>query len=69
MYDQNGTFGKVLDVQIKCQGEYNKILSFINDLETTDMVTNVSNASIKVAPKNPIVDINLSVWGIRPWKG
>ena len=66
MYDQNETFGKVLDVQIRCQGEYNKILAFINDLETTDMVANVSNAKIEVAPNNPIADINLSVWGIRP---
>jgi len=66
IYDKNGTFGKVLDVEVKCQGEYGKILSFMNDLETNDLVTNVSNASIKVAPKNPIADINLSVWGIRP---
>ncbi len=66
MYDQNETFGKVLDIQIKCQGEYNKILAFMNDLETTDMVANVSSAKIEVAPNNPIADINLSVWGIRP---
>jgi len=66
MYDQNGTFGKVLDVQIKCQGDYGNILAFMNDLETTDLVTNVSSANIEVAPNNPIADINLSVWGIRP---
>jgi Tfp pilus assembly protein PilO len=65
-YDQNGTFGKVFDVQIKCQGKYSKILAFMNDLETTDLVTNISSANIKVAPNNPIADINLSVWGIRP---
>ena len=66
IYEQNGTFGKVFDISIKCQGDYGNILAFMNDLETADLVTNVSNAQIKVAPKNPIADINLSVWGIRP---
>ena len=65
-YDQNGTFGKVLDVNIKCKGKYSNILLFMNDLETTELVSNVSYATIKVAPKNPVADINLTVWGIRP---
>ncbi len=65
-YDNNGTFGKVLDVEVKTQGSYGNILSFMNDLETNDMVTNVTTAVIKPAPNNPIADINFSVWGIRP---
>ena len=66
--DDNGTFGKVLDVNIRCQGEYKDILSFINDLEQTKLVANVSNVRLEAAPKNPIADINVSVWGIKPWK-
>lgn len=67
VYDQNGTtFGKVLEVNVKCQGDYGEILSFMNDLEQTKLVANVSSVKLKASSKAPIVDVNLSVWGIQP---
>jgi len=64
--EQNSTFGKVLDINIECQGEYGNILSFMNDLEKTKLVTNISSVSLRASKKAPIADINMSVWGIRP---
>ncbi len=67
VYDQNATtFGKVLDVNIKCQGDYGEILSFMNDLEQTNLVANISGVRLKASNKAPIADVNLSVWGIQP---
>jgi len=63
--EQNSTFGKVLEVNIVAQGEYGNILSFMNDLEQTDLVTDISNVNIEASDTQPKVDINLSVWGIR----
>jgi len=64
--DQNATFGKVLDINIKCQGKYGDILSFMNDLEKTKLVTNIVSASMNATQSRPVADINMSVWGIRP---
>jgi len=64
--DQNGTFGKVLDINIKCSGEYGDILSFMNDLEQTKLVANITNVKLKASDISPQADINLTVWGIRP---
>jgi len=64
--DNNSTFGKVLDVNIKCQGKYGDILSFMNDLEKTKLVTNIVSASMNATDSMPIADINMSVWGVRP---
>jgi len=65
-FEQNSTFGKVLDVTIKCKGEYGNILSFMNDLEKTKLVTNISSVSMEPSHQAPVADINMSVWGIRP---
>ena len=65
--DQNGTtFGKVLDIGIECQGKYGEILSFMNDLEKTKLVANISSVKLTATQSEPKVDINLSVWGIKP---
>jgi len=64
--DQNSTFGKVLDINIKCQGKYGNILSFMNDLEKTKLVTNISTVSMNATESMPVADINMSVWGVRP---
>ncbi|NPA27672.1 MAG: type 4a pilus biogenesis protein PilO, partial [Epsilonproteobacteria bacterium] len=62
----NTNFGKVLDIKVKAQGEYGNILSFINDVEQNELVTNLSVLKLEAAPQNPIADINFSVWGVRP---
>ena len=64
--EQNATFGKVLDINIKCQGKYGNILSFMNDLEKTKLVTNISDVSLSATSTVPVADINMSVWGVRP---
>ncbi len=64
--DQNGTFAKVLDIDIKCQGKYGKILSFMNDLEQTKLVANISRVKLTATDNEPKADIKLSVWGIKP---
>lgn len=65
-YDQNSTFGKVLDVDIKVQGEYNRILNFMNQLEQTELVANISKVTLKATDDKPKADLQLSVWGIKP---
>jgi len=65
-YDQNSTFAKVLDVDIKVEGAYNKILNFMNQLEQTDLVANISKVTLQATKEKPKADIKLSVWGIKP---
>ena len=64
--DQNTTFGKVLDIDIQCQGKYGEILSFMNDLEQTKLVANVVQVKLTATDSVPKADIKLSVWGIKP---
>ncbi len=65
-YDQNSSFGKILDVEIKVQGEYNKILNFMNQIEQTELVANISKVSLEATDDKPRADLNLTVWGIKP---
>jgi len=64
--EQNSTFGKVLDVNIVSEGKYGDILAFMNDLEKTNLVSNITNVKLNATKSSPVVDINLSVWGIQP---
>jgi Tfp pilus assembly protein PilO len=59
------SFGKVLDINVKAEGDYPNILAFINDVEQTELVTNLSLLSIKATDNKPVADINFSVWGIK----
>jgi len=64
--EHNSTFGKVLNLYIKCEGKYSNLLSFMNDLEKTKLVSNISSVKLSATPNEPIADINISVWGIKP---
>jgi len=64
--DQNATFGKVLDINIKSQGKYGDILAFMNDLEKTNLVANITNVKLEATNDEPKVNVKLSVWGIKP---
>ena len=64
--DNNSTFGKVLEVAIKAQGKYGNVLKFTNELEKNRLVTTVGELNFKATKSDPIVDINMSVWGIKP---
>ena len=62
----NNNFAKVLDIEIKCQGKYGEILSFMNDLEQTKLVANITQVKLTATNSDPKADIKLSVWGIKP---
>ena len=62
----NSNFARVLDIDIKCQGKYGNILAFMNDLEQTKLVANVSKVKLTATEGDPKADIKLSVWGIKP---
>ncbi len=61
------SFGHVLQIVIKCQGEFQGIMSFINDLEQNKLVTDVYRSRIYLDPNvNEVVsDLNISVWGVN----
>ena len=64
--DNNSTFGKVLEVGIKAQGKYGNILKFTNELEKNRLVTTIGKLDFNATKSDPIVNINMSVWGIKP---
>jgi len=61
------SFGHVLETGIKCQGKFQSIMSFINDLEQNKLVTDVYHTDIRFDPKRKAVvaDLNVSVWGVN----
>lgn len=61
------TFGHVLEIKIKCQGEYKDILKFMNDIEQNRLVTDIYGSQLKVNKKRSAIlaDLNISVWGIN----
>ncbi len=65
--DQNRSFGHVLEMEIECNGLYGDILSFINDIEQSKLVTDVYYTNIAIDENSNIVsaDINISVWGVN----
>ncbi len=60
-------FGHVLEMGIRCKGQFQGILSFINDLEQNKLVTDVYHSTIQVAPDHQeiVADLNVSVWGVN----
>ncbi len=61
------TFGHVLEIKIKCQGDYKDILKFMNDIEQNRLVTDIYGSQLKVNKKRSgiLADLNISVWGIN----
>ncbi len=66
VYDNNASFAKVLDVNIDVKGKYGELLNFMNMLEQTELVANISAVTLKASQDQPRADINLTVWGIKP---
>jgi lipopolysaccharide export LptBFGC system permease protein LptF len=60
-------FGHVLEMGIKCEGKFQNIMSFINDLEQNKLVTDVYNSDLRLDPGKQLVtaDLNVSVWGVN----
>jgi Tfp pilus assembly protein PilO len=58
-----GDFGHILDISLKSSANFKDTLLFINSLETSSLVVDIHNLSIKADDKL-YTDLNLSVWGI-----
>jgi len=60
-------FGHVLEISLRCQGNYNNLLSFMNDLEQSKLVTDIfySDVHVDMERSTTVADINISVWGVN----
>jgi len=65
--DNNGSFGHVLEIGVKCVGEYKNIVKFMNELEQNVLVTDIygSHLGLENNATEIVADINISVWGIN----
>ncbi len=65
--DNDGRFGPVLKVSIKCVGEYRDIIKFMNEIEQTDLLTDIDGTRLfsDMGMSNVVADINISVWGVN----
>jgi hypothetical protein len=59
----NSSFGHVLDIKIKAEGQYKNTLKFINALEQSYLVVDLHNLQM-TSDKKLTSDLNISVWGI-----
>lgn len=59
----DGSFGHILDLNIKLSGGFADTLKFINALEKNDLVVDIHNLSIKAEDKLN-TNLKISVWGI-----
>ncbi len=65
--DNNGVFGHVLQISVGCEGEYEHIVKFINQLEKSVLVTDIYGSHLYLDKNDTVVaaDINISVWGVN----
>ncbi len=59
----NGSFGHILDLNLKLSGKYKNTLKFINALEQSDLVVDIHYLTIK-AEDRLNTELKISVWGI-----
>jgi hypothetical protein len=60
-------FGHVLEMGIRCEGKFQSIMAFMNDLEQNKLVTDIYSSDIHLEPKKDtiVADLNVSVWGVN----
>jgi len=60
-------FGHVLEIGIRCEGKFQSIMAFMNDLEQNKLVTDIYHSDIYMDPKKNrvVADLNVSVWGVN----
>jgi hypothetical protein len=65
--DSNGSFGHVLEVGIACQGTFEGIVKFMNDMEQNTLVTDIYESHMNTEDNGTFVtaDLNISVWGVN----
>jgi hypothetical protein len=61
--DNNESFGHMLDITVDVKGKYQNTLRFINSLETSELVVDIHDFSIK-AEDALNTKLYISVWGI-----
>ncbi len=62
--DVTKTFGHVLEVEISCSGDFKNLISYINDIEQSDLVVDVYE--LQMVGSKPLETIlKVSVWGIN----
>ncbi|MDF1882499.1 type 4a pilus biogenesis protein PilO [Sulfurimonas sp. SAG-AH-194-C21] len=59
----HNSFGHILDITISTTANYKNTFLFINSLETSDLVVDIHDFTIK-AQNSLNTDLNISVWGI-----
>jgi hypothetical protein len=57
-------FGHVLEIGIECKGDYQNIISFINEIEESELVVDVYDIVLE-KEKKIRADFKVSVWGIN----
>jgi len=65
--DNNGSFGHVLEISLNCEGDFENIIHFMNDLEQNTLVTDIYSSRVHsdVNRSTIVSDINISVWGVN----
>jgi len=65
--DNKGSFGHVLEIGIKCRGDFRGIVGFMADMEKNTLVTDIFSSDIKPNAQEGdlVADINISVWGVN----
>jgi len=63
----NGSFGHVLEVEIKCESEFKNIINFLNDLEQNTLVTDIYSSKTYIDENSTKIysDVKISVWGVN----
>jgi len=63
--DTQGSFGHVLEVEIKSSGDFKDMVKFLNILEQNTLVTDIYSSRLIGSEEGITSDINISVWGIN----
>jgi len=65
--DNKGSFGHVLEIGIRCRGDFRGIVGFMGDIEKNTLVTDIFSSDIKPNEQQGdlVADINISVWGVN----
>lgn len=63
--DTLGSFGHVLEVEIKGYGDFKNMVKFLNLLEQNTLVTDIYSSKLEGSDQGINTDFNISVWGIN----
>lgn len=58
------SFGHVLEIGVDCEGSYKNMISFMNEIEESELVVDIYNLQLD-SDKNINATFKVSVWGIN----